>query len=72
MEGFGGKEKGSIGNSKKVELFSVVLLEIQLFSSMLCVFSAGISGRILWFLLIFVGIFKNYYQDFIFLLIEYG
>jgi hypothetical protein len=55
-----------------VELFSVVLLEIQLFSSMLCVFSAGISGRILWFLLIFVGIFKNYYQDFIYLLIEYG
>lgn len=29
MEGFGGKEKGSVGNSKKVELFSVVLLEIH-------------------------------------------
>lgn len=72
MEGFGGKEKSSVGNSTKVELSSVVLLEIQLFPSMPCVFSAGIFGRILWFLLIFVGIFKNYNQDFIFLLIENG
>lgn len=53
MEGFGGKEKGGIVNSK-VELFSVVLLETQLFPSMLCVFTAGIFGP--WFLLIFVGI----------------
>lgn len=56
MEGFGGKDKGGIVNSK-VELFSVVLLETQLFPSMLCVFAAGIFG--LWFLLIFVGIFKK-------------